>query len=83
MPPGGEGDLVPALPAIAEDRLTVVAPEAERADAHQPEDLLTPDIRRKVAVGAGLSPSEVDELLITNPLKLLHKLGFSESLLPV
>ena len=53
------------------------------SDAHQPEDLLTPDIRRKVAVGAGLSPSEVDELLITNPLKLLHKLGFSESLLPV
>ena len=53
------------------------------SDAHQPEDLLTPDISRKVAVGAGLSPSEVDELLITNPLKLLHKLGFSESLLPV
>ena len=52
------------------------------SDAHEPDDLLTPDIRHKVAVGAGLSPSEVHELLVTNPLRLLHSLGFPESLLP-
>jgi histidinol phosphatase-like PHP family hydrolase len=48
------------------------------SDAHEPDDLLTPDIRQKVAVGAGLYDSEVEELLVTNPLRLLRKLGFSD-----
>lgn len=48
------------------------------SDAHEPDDLLTPDIRRKVAMGAGLDESELQTLLVTNPLRLLSKLGFSE-----
>ena len=46
------------------------------SDAHEPEDLLTPDIRQKVAKGAGLNDDEVYTLLETNPRKLLAKLGF-------
>ena len=52
------------------------------SDAHEPEDLLTPDIRWKVAVGAGLSRCEVHALLEESPLRLLHKLGFPEDGLP-
>ena len=50
------------------------------SDAHEPDDLLTPDIRQKVAAGAGLDASEIQELLVTNPLRLLSDLGFAESL---
>ena len=46
------------------------------SDAHEPDDLLTPDIRNKVALGAGLSESDVQVLLVTNPQRLLSKLGF-------
>ncbi len=46
------------------------------SDAHEPDDLLTPDIRQKVAMGAGLSEEEVHALLETNPQHLLRKLGF-------
>ncbi|MBC8279320.1 MAG: histidinol phosphate phosphatase domain-containing protein [Chloroflexi bacterium] len=46
------------------------------SDAHEPDDLLTPDIREKVARGAGLDDDEIYELLETNPQKLLKKLGF-------
>ena len=46
------------------------------SDAHEPDDLLTPDIRQKVAKGAGLNDDEVHALLETNPQKLLAKLGF-------
>jgi len=46
------------------------------SDAHEPEDLLTPEIRQKVAKGAGLSDDEIHALLETNPQKLLAKLGF-------
>ncbi len=46
------------------------------SDAHEPDDLLTPDIRHKVAKGAGLDDDEVHALLETNPQKLLAKLGF-------
>ena len=46
------------------------------SDAHEPDDLLTPDIRNKVARGAGLSDDEVYALLEVNPRRLLAKLGF-------
>ena len=46
------------------------------SDAHEPDDLLTPDIRNKVARGAGLSDDEVYALLEINPRRLLAKLGF-------
>jgi len=46
------------------------------SDAHEPDDLLTPDIRNKVARGAGLSDDEVHALLEINPRRLLAKLGF-------
>jgi len=46
------------------------------SDAHEPDDLLTPDIRNKVARGAGLSDDEVHGLLEINPRRLLAKLGF-------
>ena len=46
------------------------------SDAHEPDDLLTPDIRLKVAKGAGLNDDEIHALLETNPQKLLVKLGF-------
>ena len=46
------------------------------SDAHEPDDLLTQDIRQKVAMGAGLSEEEVHALLETNPQHLLRKLGF-------
>ena len=46
------------------------------SDAHEPEDLLTPEISQKVAKGAGLSDDEIHALLETNPQKLLAKLGF-------
>ncbi len=46
------------------------------SDAHEPDDLLTPDIRHKVARGAGLTDDEVHALLEINPRRLLAKLGF-------
>jgi len=46
------------------------------SDAHEPDDLLKPDIRNKVARGAGLSDDEVHALLEINPRRLLAKLGF-------
>ena len=46
------------------------------SDAHEPDDLLTEDIRQKVAKGAGLGQCEIQDLLEANPRKLLAKLGF-------
>ena len=46
------------------------------SDAHEPDDLLTPEIRQKVAKGAGLTDGEIHALLEMNPRKLLAKLGF-------
>ena len=67
--------------SLANGHVVKIAREAGAAtvldsDAHEPEDLLTPDIRQKVAKGAGLSDDEVYALLETNPKKLLAKLGF-------
>ena len=51
------------------------------SDAHAPEDLLTPELCRKVAIGAGLDDEEVYALLEDNPLELLNGLGVG-SLVP-
>jgi histidinol phosphatase-like PHP family hydrolase len=45
------------------------------SDAHEPDDLLTPELTRKVALGAGLSHEETHTLLQSNPESLLNKLG--------
>ena len=45
------------------------------SDAHEPDDLLTPELTRKVALGAGLSHEEARALLQSNPESLLNKLG--------
>ena len=45
------------------------------SDAHEPEDLLTPEFRLRVAKGAGLDEDEVHAILETNPRNLLGKLG--------
>lgn len=41
------------------------------SDAHDPEDLLTEETARAVALGAGLSAEEADVALVRNPLLLL------------
>ena len=46
------------------------------SDAHEPGDLLTPEMTQKVAKGAGLDDDEVQTLLEQNPRSLLTKLGF-------
>ena len=45
------------------------------SDAHEPDDLLTPELTQKVALGAGLSHEEAHTLLQSNPQSLLNKLG--------
>ena len=67
--------------SLANGHVAKVAREAGAAmvldsDAHEPEDLLTPEIRLAVARGAGLNDEEVHALLETNPQNLLAKLGF-------
>ena len=52
------------------------APMVLDSDAHEPDDLLTPELSYKVAKGAGLSDEEVHSLLQLNPRELLVKLGF-------
>ena len=47
------------------------------SDAHEPEDLLTPELSRNVALGAGLTDEETYALLQTNPRSLLNRLGIS------
>lgn len=47
------------------------------SDAHAPEDLLTPEMTQKVALGAGLDSEEAHLLLNKNPEGLLAKLGVS------
>jgi histidinol phosphatase-like PHP family hydrolase len=46
------------------------------SDAHAPEDLLTPELTRKIALGAGLTEEEAHALIEKNPQQLLAKLGF-------
>jgi histidinol phosphatase-like PHP family hydrolase len=46
------------------------------SDAHEPDDLLTPELTRKIAMGAGLTDEEAHALLQLNPRNLLARLGF-------
>ena len=46
------------------------------SDAHGPEDLLTPELTLKIAMGAGLTEKEAQSLIELNPQKLLARLGF-------
>ena len=46
------------------------------SDAHRPEDLLTPELSRKIALGAGLTEKEAHALIELNPQSLLARLGF-------
>lgn len=67
--------------AYANGHVAKVAKEAGASlvldsDAHEPDDLLTPEFRLKVAKGAGLDDDEVHALLQLNPRSLLEKLGF-------
>ena len=46
------------------------------SDTHEPDDLLTPELSRKVALGAGLTDEDAHALLELNPQNLLARLGF-------
>ena len=47
------------------------------SDAHEPDDLLTPELTQQIALGAGLSHEEADTLLKSNPRSLLNRIGVS------
>ena len=47
------------------------------SDAHEPGDLLTEALARRVARGAGLDADETETVLVDNPLDLLAQLGRS------
>ena len=47
------------------------------SDAHAPDDLLTPELSREIALGAGLTHDQANILLETNPKHLLNKVGIS------
>ncbi len=44
------------------------------SDTHAPENLLSGDWARTVALGAGFEGDEVEKILVNNPLKLLRKI---------
>jgi len=52
------------------------------SDAHQPEDLLTPELSVSIALGAGLTSEEAHAVLNFNPQSLLAKLGLSGASAP-
>ncbi len=47
------------------------------SDAHEPQDLLSEALARRVARGAGLNADETETVLVDNPLELLSLLGKS------
>ena len=49
------------------------------SDAHGPDDLLTSDIAKNIALGAGLSDSSAHTVLKVNPQLLLDKLGLTRT----
>ncbi len=53
------------------------------SDAHEPEDLLTPELTHKIALGAGLTDEETHALLDLNPKDLLARLGFDAVATPM
>ena len=46
------------------------------SDAHEPDDLLTPELAQNIATGAGLNDEDAHALLELNPQNLLARLGF-------
>lgn len=46
------------------------------SDAHAPDDLFSIEFARNVALGCGLTMEEVNEVVGTNPMLLLSKLGY-------
>ena len=44
------------------------------SDAHEPDDLLTPELTQRIALGAGLTHHQAQVLLEENPRRLLDKL---------
>ena len=44
------------------------------SDAHAPQDLLTAEMARRIALGSGLDARELDQVLQVNPLALLERL---------
>ncbi len=44
------------------------------SDAHAPQDLLTEEMARRIALGAGVEARDLDTVLQTNPLALLTRL---------
>jgi len=44
------------------------------SDAHVPADILTEDLARRVALGAGLSEGELEAVLVTSPRRLLDRI---------
>ena len=45
------------------------------SDAHEPDDLLTPELTQKIALGAGLTDEESYALLELNPQSLIARLN--------
>lgn len=71
--------------AYANGHVAKIAKEAGASlvldsDAHEPDDLLTPEFMLKVAKGAGLDDDEIHALLQRNPRDLLEKVGFGPEL---
>ena len=52
------------------------------SDAHEPDDLLTPELSQKIAKGAGLTDEDTHALLQLNPQTLLARLGFGPAPAP-
>jgi histidinol phosphatase-like PHP family hydrolase len=46
------------------------------SDAHEPEELLTQEEAKKVALGAGLEEREAERAVTENPRELLKRLGY-------
>ena len=44
------------------------------SDAHAPQDLLTAEMARRIALGSGVDARELDQVLQVNPLALLERL---------
>ena len=44
------------------------------SDAHEPGDVLSAEFARRVAIGAGLDETEIDEVLLDNPQALLARI---------
>ena len=73
--------------SLANGHVARVAKQAGAAmvldsDAHEPDDLLTPELSREIAVGAGLTDEDAHALLQLNPQNLLTRLGFGPFLAP-